>query len=71
MMRSLKAFLLFWYDFIIGDDWVIAVGVVFALIGTHRLVRAGVNAWWLMPVVVAALLALSLWRLTRPRPQKK
>ncbi len=68
-MRHLKAFLLFWYDFIVGDDWVIAVGVVVALIGTDRLVHAGINAWWLMPVAVPLLLAHSLWRLTRPRPR--
>ena len=65
-MRYLKAFLLFWYDFIVGDDWVIAAGVVGALLGTARLVRAGVEAWWALPVAVIALLAISLWRLTRP-----
>ncbi len=66
-MRALKAFFLFWYDFVVGDDWVIAVGVVLALFGTDRLVRAGLNAWWLTPVAVVGLLALSLWRLTRAR----
>lgn len=30
-MRFLKAFGRFWYDFIIGDDWKIAVAVVVAL----------------------------------------
>ncbi|GAB2646388.1 hypothetical protein [Kribbella swartbergensis] len=30
-MRFLKAFGQFWYDFIIGDDWKIAVAVVLAL----------------------------------------
>ena len=30
-MRFLKAFGQFWYDFIIGDDWKIAVSVVLAL----------------------------------------
>ncbi len=30
-MRFLKAFGWFWYDFIIGDDWKIAVYVVGAL----------------------------------------
>ena len=66
-MRYLKAFLLFWYDFIVGDDWVIAAGVVGALVGTERLVRAGVDAWWALPVAVIALLAISLWRLTRAK----
>ena len=30
-MKFLKAFGQFWYDFIIGDDWKIAVAVVLAL----------------------------------------
>ncbi len=31
-MKVLRAFGQFWYDFIIGDDWKIAVGVLLALI---------------------------------------
>jgi hypothetical protein len=27
-MKNLKAFGMFWYDFLIGDDWRVAVGVV-------------------------------------------
>lgn len=61
-MSYVKAFLMFWYDFIIGDDWVIALGVVLALIGTHLLVRNEVTAWWLMPVAVIVLLSVSLYR---------
>ena len=64
-MSYIKAFLLFWYDFIVGDDWVIAVGIVGALIGTARLAQAGIEAWWALPVAVIVLLAISLWRLTR------
>ena len=30
-MKFLKAFGEFWYDFIVGDDWKIAVGVLVAL----------------------------------------
>ena len=30
-MKFLKSFGQFWYDFIIGDDWKIAVAVVLAL----------------------------------------
>lgn len=30
-MRTLRAFGRFWYDFVIGDDWKIAAGVVCAL----------------------------------------
>jgi hypothetical protein len=31
MIRILKAFGQFWYDFIVGDDWKIAAAVVIAL----------------------------------------
>lgn len=40
-MTYLKAFGRFWYDFVIGDDWKIAVGVVAALALTWALVAWG------------------------------
>ncbi|HEY8836884.1 MAG TPA: hypothetical protein VIO16_04210 [Dehalococcoidia bacterium] len=33
-MRYIKPFFAFWYDFLIGDDWGIAVGVVAVLLLT-------------------------------------
>jgi len=53
-------FLRFWWDFVVGDDWRAALGVVIALGATAALVAAGLNAWWLMPVGVAAVLFVSL-----------
>jgi hypothetical protein len=70
-MRLLRAFAAFWYDFIVGDDWVVAVGVVLALAATAGLVHAGIAAWWLLPIAVLALLGLSLMRAARkaaPQP---
>jgi hypothetical protein len=64
-MSRLKAFGAFWWDFIVGDDWVIAAGVVAALAVTWFLTHRDVSAWWLMPVAVVALLAVSLRRATR------
>jgi hypothetical protein len=64
-MTYLKHFLLFWYDFIVGDDWMIAAGVVGALVVSAALARRDVNAWWVMLVAVVVLLAASLWRETR------
>ena len=64
-MVYVKRFLNFWYDFIIGDDWSIAVGVVGGLVLTAVLVRRGVDAWWLMPLAVTVLLAVSLWHEVR------
>ena len=64
-MKWLKNFGLFWYDFIIGDDWHVAALVVAGLAITAILVHlATVNAWWLLPVIVFAALAWSLHRAT-------
>jgi hypothetical protein len=58
----LRAVWLFWYDFVIGDDWLVAAGVVVALAATFWLSQTAVAAWWLLPVVVAVLLPVSLIR---------
>jgi hypothetical protein len=64
-MRRLKSFGAFWYDFVIGDDWLVAVLVVAGLALTAILTHvARVNAWWVFPVIVFAALAWSLRRAT-------
>ena len=62
MIARLRAFGAFWYDFIIGDDWLVAAGVVVGLAGTYGLNKAGVTAWWLAPLLIAVLLPVSLSR---------
>jgi hypothetical protein len=63
---SIKGFALFWYDFIIGDDWRIAAAVVTGLVVTALIAHGSPNAiWWLMPLVVVIALGDSLWRATR------
>jgi len=63
MMRALKSFGAFWYDFVIGDDWQVAAIVAVALAVTALLVHvAGVNAWWLLPLAAFVTLAWSLRR---------
>ena len=64
-MRYLRAFGLFWWDFVVGDDWRAALGVALAIGATAAVVAAGVDAWWLLPVGVAAVLWLSLRRAAR------
>jgi hypothetical protein len=64
-MGALRSFLLAVWEFVVGDDWVTAVGVVVALGVTALVAGAGASAWWLMPVAVPALLALSLRRAAR------
>jgi hypothetical protein len=70
-VRRLRQFGAFWYDFVIGDDWRIALTVVAGLATTAVLVHAGdVNAWWLMPLVVLMALTLSLLQATGWRRRK-
>jgi len=64
-MKQLKAFGEFWYDFIVGDDWHVAVIVVAGLILTALLTHlASVNAWWLLRVLVFAALGWAVHRAT-------
>jgi hypothetical protein len=68
MRRRASAFVAFWYDFIVGDDWRIAVGVIAALALTYGLSNTfTVPFWWVLPVTVLILLAQSLWRVARHR----
>jgi hypothetical protein len=63
-----RAFGLFVYDFVIGDDWWVAAGVAVALVLTYLLAHAAtISAWWLVPVAVVLLMPLSLWRAVRKR----
>lgn len=60
ILRGMRAFGAFWWDFIVGDDWRIAAGVIVAIAVTAALAHDGLSAWWFLPVAVLALLALSL-----------
>jgi hypothetical protein len=63
----LRRFGLFWFDFVVGDDWRVAVAVVLALAVTGAAAGAGLPAWWVLPVAATGVLALSLRRATHPR----
>jgi hypothetical protein len=66
--RGLRAFAVFWVDFILGDDPTVAATVAVALVGTWALVSAGVSGWWLLPAAVLAVTTVSLRRaVTRER----
>ena len=64
-MSYLRSFGRFWWNFIVGDDWRAAAGLTLALAITAILAHDGIDAWWLLPVAVALVLAGSLWRSTR------
>jgi hypothetical protein len=56
----LRAFGAFWWDFIVGDDWRLAAGVIAAIAVTAALSRTHREVWWFLPLAVLTLLALSL-----------
>ena len=66
-MRYVIAFARFWYEFVVGDDWRVAGGVVAALALTAVLAHQDLPAWWLPPIAVVATLFGSLRRATRRR----
>ena len=54
------------WEFLVGDDWISALGVVLALGITAAIADASAKAaWWVMPVAVVVLLAFSLHRAAR------
>jgi len=65
----IKAFGMFWYGFIIGDDWTVAAAVAVGVAATWFLARAGITAWWLLPPIVVIIVGLSIWRLERQTDQ--
>jgi hypothetical protein len=67
-MNRLRQFGRFWYDFVIGDDWRLAVGALFALGVAGALAHADRSAWWVVPSVVAVVLGLSVLRATPSGP---
>jgi len=64
-MKWLRGFGRFWWDFVIGDDWLAAVLVAIAIGITAAVAHDGVTAWWLMPLAVLLVLWLSLRRAIR------
>ena len=64
-MKQLAAFGRFWWEFVIGDDWLVAVLVAIAIGATAVLAAASVAAWWLLPLAAPVVLWLSLRRAIR------
>ncbi|MCW3031474.1 MAG: hypothetical protein JWM66_1607 [Solirubrobacterales bacterium] len=64
-MSSVRSALWAVWEFVVGDDWRTALGVALALAATAALAQTDVAAWWLMPVAVVVLLALSIRRVRR------
>jgi hypothetical protein len=54
------------WDFVVGDDWRLAAGVVAALGVTALVAGSTVAAWWILPLAALVMLGLSVWRASRP-----
>jgi hypothetical protein len=52
-------------EFVAGDDIPLAIGIVLTVAVTYALGHNGTHAWWLPPVAVGALVAISVWRVVR------
>ena len=59
-----RAVLAVW-DFVVGDDWRVAVGVAVAIGVTSLVASSAVASWWVLPIAVIALLIDSLRRAAR------
>lgn len=59
-MSRIAAFGRFWWDFVVGDDWVAAAGVIAGLA-----LAAALAAWWVLPIAVAIVLTMSVLRAAR------
>jgi hypothetical protein len=54
------------WDFVVGDDWRVAAGVVTAIGLTAIVAGSTVSAWWILPLATLLMLGLSVWRAARP-----
>jgi hypothetical protein len=64
-MTRLSGLLAGLWEFVVGDDWRTALGVVLALALTALIATTAIAAWWIMPPAVIGLLALSIRRAAR------
>ena len=68
-MRQMRSFARFWWDFVVGDDWRVAAGVVVGLALTSLLAGTGDDIWWFFPLTILLVLIVSLWREARRQHQ--
>jgi hypothetical protein len=55
----------FWlgiWEFVVGDDWRVAVGIVAMLGATAALAGLGLPAWWLAPLATLEILRRAVRR---------
>ncbi|HSZ06234.1 MAG TPA: hypothetical protein VK778_13690 [Solirubrobacteraceae bacterium] len=69
-MTRVNGFLIGVWEFVVGDDWRSALGVVLALALT-ALLAGTISDWWVMPLAVLGLLALSTRRAARGASRRR
>ena len=74
MMRRIWDLILgfarFWYDFIIGDDWMAAAGVLVMIGGAWELLRVGIPAFWFGPIAILITASITIRRALRRAPDE-
>ena len=61
------AFGRFWYRFIVGDDWTVAVAALIGLAVTGILNANHIVGWWLIPIIVVVMPGISVQRTSARR----
>jgi hypothetical protein len=64
-VKHVRSFVRFWWDFVVGDDPRVAVGLAAALAATWLLEDHGISVWWLLPAAVAVVLTAAVVREAR------
>ncbi len=65
VIKLIKDFGFFWYDFLIGDDLIGTAIVLASMEAANIASHHQINAWWALPVGVALLLPLNLFRVAK------
>jgi hypothetical protein len=55
------------WEFVVGDDWRVALVALVAIAVTALVSDTSISAWWILPVAVVAVLTASVWTAFRDR----
>ena len=66
-MSRIGAFGRFWWDFVVGDDWLVPIEIIAGIGVTAAISGSSVGAWWVLPAVVVLVLYTSLRRAIRAK----
>jgi hypothetical protein len=70
-MQLVRAFIQFWFDFIVGDAWEVAVGVGVSLVVIAVVIDRFGGATWLSFALFAAVLTFSWLAILRATAGKR